>query len=367
MSDSSVSPATKTKFARSVLKDHLHVKPGERVIVEAWTHTLPWAVAIAREARQMGAQVLMPYEDEEAYWDAVRSGHERVLGKPAAHEWAALANTNVYIHMWGPGDRVRLNALPASQLNQLFEFNNKWYATANRRGVRGARLEVGRPYPSLIKAYKADEGKWISDVVRGTMVSSESMARVGRPIARALDRGKRLRIRDDRGTDLTLGLLHRPTRLDTGLPTPAERKRPFNQLVTLPSGAVSVALDETVADGTIVANRTNYYDDAIATGGTFQFRNGKLTHAEFAEGGDRFDREFKKGGKGRDRPGQLRIGLNPELHNTPQLEDRELGAVMVSLGNNRFSGGKNTSPFFAWVINVGATVAVDGKPLALGR
>ncbi|MFZ0829795.1 MAG: hypothetical protein WAN40_01510 [Thermoplasmata archaeon] len=365
MTSSPVSPATQAKFARSVLKDHLHVKSGERVIVEAWTHTLPWAVAIAREARQMGAQVLVPYEDEEAYWDLVRGGHERVLGKPAAHEWAALANTNVYIHMWGPGDRMRLNALPAAQLNRLFEFNNKWYATAQKRGVRGARLEIGRPYPALTKAYKTDEGKWISELVRGTMVSSDAMARVGRPIARALERGKRLRILDGQGTDLTLGLLHRPARVDTGLPTPAERKRPFNQLVTLPSGAVSVALDESVADGTIVANRTNYYDDAVATGGNFQFRNGKLTHAEFVEGLDRFNREFKKGGKGRDQPGQMRIGLNPELHNTPQLEDRELGAVMVSLGNNKFYGGKNSAPFFQWVINAGATVEVDGKPLQM--
>jgi leucyl aminopeptidase (aminopeptidase T) len=367
MANSAVSPATQTKFARSVLKDHLHVKPGERVIVEAWTHTLPWAVAIARVARQMGAQVLIPYEDEEAYWDVVGGGQEHILGKPAAHEWAALENTNVYIHMWGPGDRVRLNALPPAQRNRLFEFNNKWYATAKKRGVRGARLEIGRPYPALMKAYKADGKRWMSDLVRATMVSPDSMARVGRPIVRALERGKRLRISDDRGTDLTLGLLHRPVRIDTGLPTLSQRKRAFNQLVTLPTGALSLALDESVAEGTMVANRTSYYEDAIATGGKFEFHNGKLTHAEFAQGGSRFDREFKKAGKGRDRPGQLRIGLNPELHNTPQLEDRELGAVMVSVGNNQFYGGKNSLNFFQWVINAGARVEVDGKPVPIKR
>jgi leucyl aminopeptidase (aminopeptidase T) len=365
MTSKSVSPGTRAKLARSVLKNNLHLKSGERVIVEAWTHTLPWAVAIAREARQMGAQVLLPYEDEEAYWDVVRGGHERVLGKPAAHEWAALANTDVYIHMWGPGDRVRLNALPAAQLDRLFAFNNKWYATAAKRGVRGARLEIGRPYPALTKAYKADEGKWMTELVRGTMVSPDSLARVGVPVARALARGKRVRIHDSKGTDLTLGLLRRPVRLDIGRTTLAQRKRPFQSLVTLPSGAVSLSIDETVADGTIVANRTNYYDDAIATGGTFQFEGGKLTHAEFREGGDRFNREFEKGGKGRDRPGQLRIGLNPALDNTPQLEDRELGAVMVSLGTNQFYGGKNPARFFGWVINAGATVEVDGKPLQL--
>jgi leucyl aminopeptidase (aminopeptidase T) len=367
MTGGPASPETQAKLAKSVLKNNLQVKPGEQVIVEAWTHTLPWAVALAREARKMGAQVLVPYEDEDAYWDLVQGGHHRVLGKAAAHEWAALAKTDVYIHMWGPGDRVRLNALPPALASQLFEFNEGWYNTARKEGVRGARLEVGRPYPALAKAYKADEDAWMDAVVRGTMVNPATLARFGAPLVRALGRGKRLRIFDDQGTDLTLGLARRPPRLDMGRTTPAERKRPFGQLVTIPSGAVSLALDENVAEGTFVANRTNYYDDAIATGGTFHFRNGKLTSAEYARGGERFDREFKKGGKGRDRPGQLRIGLNPELHDTPQLEDRELGAIMVSLGNNRFYGGKNKSAFFGWVINAGATVEVDGKPLPIGK
>lgn len=367
MTGSDVSPFTRAKLARSVLTNNLHVKPGEKVIVEAWTHTLPWAVAISRQARKMGAQVLMPYEDEDAFWDVVQAGQERVLGQPAAHEWAALAHTNVYIHMWGPGDRVRLNALPTAQLNRLFEFNPKWYATALKREVRGARLEIGRPYPALAKVYKVDEKQWMDDLVKGTLVRPATMARTAAPLVRALRRGKHLRIHDDRGTDLTLGLAGRAPTVDSGQLTAAGRKRPFGQLVTLPSGAVNVALDERVADGTIVANRTCYYDDAIATGGRLVFRHGKLANAKFATGGDRFDREYKKGGKGRDRPGQLRIGLNPALHNTPQLEDRELGAVMVSLGNNQFYGGQNKSPFFGFVINAGAHVEVDGTRLPIGR
>jgi leucyl aminopeptidase (aminopeptidase T) len=363
----SISPDTRAKLAKSVLKNNLQLKPGESVIVEAWTHTVPWAVAIAREARHMGAQVLVPYEDEEAYWDAVAHGEDRVLGKAAPHEWAALAKSDVYIHMWGPGDRVRLNALSPAQQDRLFGFNDEWYAVAAKNAVRGARLELGRPYPTLVKAYNAAEDAWMGQVIRGTMVSPDSLARVASPIQRALPRGKRVRISDDMGTDLTLGLARRPVRVDIGRTTAAERKQPFNQLVTLPSGAVSLALDETVADGTIIANRACYYDDAIATGGVFSFRNGKLTHAEFERGGERFDREFKKGRKGRDRPGQFRVGLNPELNDTPQLEDRELGAVTVSLGSNKFYGGKNEAGFFGWVVNAGVAVEVDGKPLPLGR
>jgi leucyl aminopeptidase (aminopeptidase T) len=367
MATDSVSPTVRTKVARSVLQKNLQVKRGERVVIEAWTHTLPWAVTFAREARRLGAQVLVPYEDEEAYWDSVDRREDRVLGAPAAHEWAALQKTDVYVHMWGPGDRMRLNALPEARRKKLTEYNEPWYAAAAKAGVRGARLELGRPYPTLSREYGVDEGLWTDQLVKGTLVDPSAIARSGAPLVKALAKGKRVRIQDGHGTDLTLGLVHKPPRSDFGRLSPEERKRPFNQLVTLPAGSIRVPLDMAVADGTIVGNRTNYYDDAIATGGVFHFQGGKLTEATFERNQERFDREFKAGGKGSDRPGLLGIGLNPALHDTPQVEDRELGAVLVSVGGNAFIGGKNPAAFFGWTINVGATLEVDGKALPIGR
>ncbi|MFZ0892412.1 MAG: aminopeptidase [Thermoplasmata archaeon] len=361
MSDDHVSAATRTKLARSVLRNNLRVKPGETVVVEAWTHTLPWAVTFAREVRRMGAMPLVPYEDEDMYWDAVKDGGDKLLGKAAAHEWAALAKTDVYIHMWGPGDRVRLNSIPDDQADHLFAYNNSWYNAASKAGLRGARMEIGRPYPSLARAYGYDLSKWTDQLVRATMYSPDKLERAVAPVARALERGKRLHIYDDNGTDLTLGLAKRKAATYTGRPN---LKKPFQMLTTLPTGSLRVALDETVAEGTIVGNRTNYYDDAKATGGVFRFRRGKLTDAEYEHGGERFKKAYKTGGKGRDRPGIFSIGFNPELHNTPQVEDVELGAVMMSVGGNKFFRGKNTSPLFAWVTNVGATVEVDGKKLS---
>jgi leucyl aminopeptidase (aminopeptidase T) len=358
-----VSPEDRARVARSVLQKNLQVRPGERVIIEAWTHTLPWAVSFAREARRLGASPLVPYEDEASYWDSVDAKEDKVLGRAAAHEWAALGKTDVYLHMWGPGDRVRLRGLPGPRREKLFAFNDGWYEAARKAGVRGARLELGRPYPTLAKAYNVDEQGWVDQLVKSTLEDPRAIARRGAPIAKALGKGKQIRIRDDRGTDLTLGLIHKPVKADYGHSTPEERKKAFGSLFFLPGGSLRAPLDMTVADGTIVGNRTNYYEDGIATGGTFHFEKGKLTEATFEHGGERFDADFQKGGKGRDRPGQLGIGLNPSLHDAPQMEDRELGAVMVSVGNSSFYGGKNASPFFGWVISAGASLEVDGGPL----
>ena len=367
MADTVPRASEPAKIARSILKNNLRVRPGERVTIEAWPHTVEWATALARESRRLKALPIVLYEDESAYWDSIESGEAKILGTPASHEWAALSKTNVYIHMWGPGDRVRLNALPPAQQGSLFGFNQNWYATAQKTGLRGARLELGRPYPALAKAYDVDQATWSRQLVAATLVDPARLERSAAPIVKALQTGRRLRITHPNGTDLTVGLAKRPARTFLGRPIVGDPKRRFDMLCSLPSGSVRVALDESVADGTFVGNRTSYYDDGKATGATFHFQEGRLVEHEFDTGSERFDQPYLKGGPGRDRPGFLTIGLNPELHDTPQVEDIEAGAVMVSVGGNRNLGGKNKSPFFGWAVNAGGTVKVDGRALPMPR
>jgi len=361
----STNGAENAKLARTILQKNLRLKPGEKVTIEAWPHTLPYAVAFAREARRLRALPLVLYEDEASYWDSIDQGEGKLLGTKAGHEWAALAQTDVYLHMWGPGDRVRLAGLPPKTAAPLFGFNDGWYETARKAGLRGARLELGRPYPTLAAVYGVDEQAWRDQVVAASQVDPAELARRATPVARPLQSGKRLRIRHDNGTDLTLGLSHRPVRVYDGRPRVGDRQRPFDLLANVPSGAIRVALDESVADGTLVGNRTCYYEDGVARDATFEFARGKLTSARYGSGGERFDQGFARGGKGRDQPGFLAVGLNPELHDTPQLEDIEAGAIMVSVGGNRNLGGRNTSPFFGWAIVAGAQLEVDGKPVRL--
>ena len=360
------SSSREAKFARAVLTKNLHVQPGENVVIEGWSRVLPWAAALARETRRLKAFPIVLYEDEDAYWDSVDAHEEDVLGATPSHEWAALGKTDVYIHMWNAGDRLRLDSLPSSRAQKLFRWNPAWYKVATKAGLRGSRLEIGRPFPNLAKVYGVDESAWMDQVVAATLVEPERLRATGAPIAKALERGKRVRIHDDHGTDLTLGLAHRRARVDFGQVTKEDMKLPFGMLNLLPAGTVRVALDESVADGAIVANRSSYNDVGMSTGGVFEFRKGRLVRHHYDTGAEFFDKGFARGGKGRDRPGYLAIGLNPELHNTPQLEDREAGAITVAVGGNRFfPGGKNKSTFSGIVVNAGAQVEVDGRPLRL--
>lgn len=353
-------------FAKAILHRNLKVRPGENVVIEGWSHVLPWATALAREARRIGAYPIILYENEDSYWDSVSAKEDEILGATPAHEWSMLGKTDVYIHMWNAPDRLRIEALGPERGGKLFGWNPRWYEVARKAGLRGSRLEIGRPFPSLAKVYHVNQSTWMDQVVNGTMVDPDHLQALAAPIARRLRRGRKIRIFDGQGTDLTLGLARRAPRIDAGRVTPEDMKTPFGMLNLLPSGSVRVALDETVAEGTIRANRPSYNDTGMSTGGVFEFRKGKLVRHRYATGAQFFDKFYSKAGKGRDRPGYLGIGLNPCLHSTPQLEDREAGAITVSVGGNAFlPGGKNTTNFGGIVVNVGAQVEIDGRPLRL--
>ncbi|MGI0055624.1 MAG: hypothetical protein ACREBZ_07960 [Thermoplasmata archaeon] len=355
-----------TKLARAVLTKNLKVKSGENVVIEGWSRMLPWSTALAREARRLGAFPIVLYENEDSYWDSVDAHEDEVLGASPGHEWAALGKTDVYIHMWNAGDRLRMDKLPPKRAEKLFRWNPAWYKAAAKAGLRGSRLEIGRPFPNLAKVYGVDQSTWMDQLVAGTCVDPSELQVAGLPIKKALERGRRIRVYDDLGTDLTLGLAHREARLDAGWVTKEDMKSPFAMLNLLPAGGVRVALDESVAEGTIKANRTSYTDVGMSTGGVFEFRKGRLVRHTYDTGAQFFDKPYKTAGKGRDQPGYISIGLNPMLHNTPQLEDREAGAITVSVGNNVFNaGGKNKARFSGIVVNVGARVEIDGKPLRL--
>ncbi|HEV2317126.1 MAG TPA: aminopeptidase [Thermoplasmata archaeon] len=360
------SGSRETEFARAILTQNLKVRPGENVIIEGWSRMIPWATALARETRRLKAFPLVFYQDEDSYWDSVDAREDDVLGATPAHEWAAVAKADVYIHMWNAGDRLRQDKLGEKRNAKLFGWNPAWYKAATKAGLRGSRLDIGRPFPSLATVYGVDQAAWMDQLIEASLVDPDEMIAAAKPIAKALEKGRRVHITSDNGTDLTLGLARRRARIDAGRVSNEDKKVPFGMLNILPAGVVRVALDESVADGKVVANRASYNDIGMSTGGVLEFRKGRLVRHHFDEGAAFFDKPYAKGGKGRDRPGYLGVGLNPKLHNTPQMEDREAGALTITVGNNQFvPGGKNKANFGGIVVLAGARLEIDGKPITL--
>jgi leucyl aminopeptidase (aminopeptidase T) len=359
-------PQEADRLARQVLTVRLHLKPGENVTIESYPASLPWALGFVREARRLGARPLLHYEDERSYWTAVEEGAFDAIGQPGSHEWAALAKTDVYVYFWGPEDGARLEALPEATFHKLVAFNSKWYEVAQGSGVRGVRMGIARVTPGNARRWGVSVDAWKKEMVQASLLDPKTMVSDARKIERALERGQSARIRHANGTDLTLGLAGRKAQVDLGWVTPASRRARFGTMASVPDGCIYVAVDESTADGTLVSNRMSGLFGEPVREGRWTFRGGRLVGQSYATGAAAVREAYAKGGKGRDRPGMLEVGLNPSVHLSPGFEEGERGAVTAFVGSNAMYGGKTRANFMAHLTVAGAELSIDGRTVVRG-
>ena len=356
-------------LARSVLGPYLRVARGERVTIDTWTATLPEANAMVLEALRRNARPLLLYQDEPTYWAAASEVTPSNLAPLGSHRRAAIAGSDVFVTFFGPSDRERWHALPEATMLKLCAFDDAVYEAARHAGARGVQLALGRVSPASARMYGIEEGPWRRELLDASLVSPKELHRTGAGIVDRLKRGHRLEVRHPNGTSISLRLRGCRPELADGLVHAARTKADW-QLATLPAGVVTVAVDESFAEGTFRSNLASSVglSDTVGEmeGGRWEFRGGRLVSHSHAKGGEFFHQSYAKAGSGRDRVGTFAIGLNPSLHRAPLLEDQGLGTVTLSIGRNNHLGGRTKADWWAWMFLEGADVEVDGKPLLTG-
>jgi aminopeptidase len=350
-------------LARVLLGSALGVKRGENVIVETWTHTLPYATACVAEARRRGAYPLLLYEDESTYWRSWEIAAKRDLGRVGSHEWSALAKADAYVFFPGPADIDRWRSTP-KDFRQASAYNREWYRRARAAHLRGVRSMLGYASDETAARFHADGPTWREQLVRASIQADANA--IKREVARLstkLQKGKELRVMASNGTDLTVQLRGRKPIGDDGVVDASDVKA-GNNMAVAPPGYVAAAIDEKSAHGLVVANRPSFPRPGRLEGGQWEFDHGQMVSSSFTDGGELFERMTQDATPGWNRGAFISIGVNPALDpGVPQVEDQEAGAVAVGIGGNAGYGGSNSNPFLAWLIAGEATVALDGKPL----
>lgn len=354
-----------SELARVLLGPELHVRRGENVIIETWTHSLPYSTACVVEARRLGAHPMLLVEDEAAYWRSLDIAP--AIGKwsrVGGHEWAALAKAQAYVFFPGPEDRPRFNQLPPTHRSALTTYNAEWYRRAKAARLRGVRSMLGYASDAQARFWGVRGPEWRDGLLRATLeVDYAEVQRVGRAVAERLRTGRTLHITGANGSEVRMRLRHRAPTVEDGVVDRADLDAGHN-LATSPPGTVVVAVDEASAEGVAVANRASYLRGGRTEGGQWEMHAGHLTNAWYTEGQGVFDAAYRDAPKGKDVVGLVSIGLNPRIGpRLPQVEDQEVGAVTIAIGGNHGYGGRNRCPFLSWIVLAEATVAVDERPV----
>ncbi|MGA8092427.1 MAG: hypothetical protein WB984_08050 [Thermoplasmata archaeon] len=350
------------RLAQMVLDQCLGVRRGETVTVETWNHTLPWARAFVLEARRRGCEPTLVVEDEEAFFRSLaQSGSGSVPSAPAALAEASDA----YVYFPGPEQFPRLLGLSTDELEAVVGRHGPgWWRAARRAGLRAARIAVAGATPTAAARFRVDRDAWQRELVLGSLVSPDRLARAAGRLVRRLHRAHRVHLRHPNGTDLTVELLRVPPVIEDGRVDRADR-RAGRLWTQIPTGVVAVPLAPGVAEGVWESNRETYdrFSDPPATfGARFTFHRGRLAEYSFDQGGAAFARAYARGGRGREAPGALTFGVNPAISHAPEVEEVAAGTVGLLLGGNRSLGGRNPSRFAYLTTLAGANVELDGDP-----
>ncbi|MCI4373088.1 MAG: aminopeptidase [Thermoplasmata archaeon] len=356
--------------ARNLVTNYLRVKPGENVIVEAWTHTLSMSSAIVDEVRQVGASAFLAYEDDDAWWRAVERKQAKLLGGLSDPEWAALKAADVFVQFWGPEDSARVEKTPEKTLDKWATgWVDRWYKMARSTGLRGGRMDVGWVTETRARQWAVSKERWMNGVLGACLADPKEMARSGQRLARVFSGTKKVRITHHNGTDLEMALAGGPPKVYDGYPHPKDKAYGGgDMLANFPEGRLRIPLDARTAEGRIVSNHRSYdetwYPWQTFSGGTFEFSDGKLTSFSFEEGEAAFAKRYAQRKPGKDRPGLLSIGLNPKIRNVPYREPMERGCVQLVVGANAYQTTGSKSPNDTGsVVLAGSEISVDGTPV----
>lgn len=355
-------------LARAVLRKNLRLKRGESVIFESWDHTLPYIGAFVDEARRIGARPTVLYEDNAAWWRAAKAKWYAPFRHLSAAEKAAIENADAYLYFWGPADMKRAMGSDSSAGDRLTAFNDEWYAAARKAGLRGCRMSLGLASDPTAERFGLSGPEWRDRIIAAGAVDAHKMLVQARRLSAKLERGSELRIRHANGTDLRLSLAGARSRISTGIPTGPSKANPFGVLDANPSGQVLTAVEQSEPEGTLISNRPVY--DMVhyerSAGVRWTFRGGQLAEHSISDGREAFESAYAEAPPARDRLTYISIGLNPAARELAPCEDTEEGVILVGIGGNRAAGGKIRIPFTGYAMVGGATLTVDGDPIARG-
>src|SRR2546426_11775111 len=87
-----------TRLSKQILEGCLRAKPGQRVWIQSWDHTLELASDLAFESRKRSCEVLLTVQPEDLWLRSMIEAPLALVDNLPAHFVAALEETDIYIY-----------------------------------------------------------------------------------------------------------------------------------------------------------------------------------------------------------------------------------------------------------------------------
>jgi len=339
-------------LSKQVLDVCLRTRPGQRIWINSWDHTLDLASELAWECRQRSCEVLLTVQPEDLWLRSTIEAPQELLDNLPAHLAAALGETDIYVYTLGPRKPIPWDKIPAERRKSVSvwldtrydksRFAEEWAKVSKKRKVKMLAIEATLATPERAGASGLDHEEWKRVMFEGCMADPEKMSSHSESLVSAMSGDRAVRITTPFGTDLRFRLDKRPVDYSNGLAT--EEKAERGEVVFLPAGGVEVSAAEDSAEGRIVYDVAIRAEKGLVQGLTLRLAQGRIKEVSAKSGKESYDASpLRKRTGDENRFAFFGFGLNPNLRHGFTQDDKVLGGVTIGFGDNRDKGGKNVA------------------------
>lgn len=352
-----------SKIAQNVVRQSLRIREEDIVHINASKHMLDLAEEIAIECRTAGAETTTIYWSEPVwYWSLEKLSLDWLRG-PSKTDLALLDVATAAVNMAVVADPRPMGKISADRWAANSEGADPAYRKALERKVRSATLAIGVVTPQRSRTYGFNYSSWRRATESAMRVDYSKIAASGRKLRELLDgSSKEVHITSKSGTDLRFRLAARKCWVDDGI-LDEEDLSAGTFDTTLPAGFISVAPEESSANGSVAFDLPLPQRGKLIRDISWTFRDGQVTKFTAAKNQEMIIPLWEKSIGDKNQFGSFGVGFNYGAK-TGFLNDQiASGAVTIGIGENAILGGKNKSTFGFQCTLKKSTVTLDGKTL----
>jgi leucyl aminopeptidase (aminopeptidase T) len=355
-------------LARQIIRDALRIRDQERVWIHTWNHSQELAEAVGQQAQLHGASVTLSVMTENLLTHALKSAPQEAVMTQPTHWLSGIAKADALVVLDGPNDPSILKSADKGKAVHVIGQIIQLLGTAFSNRVRTLYIRSTGFTEQAAKTYGLSYSTLMNENNRCMAANQSAMIDLGQRIAILLHKHREIHLSSSEGTDLRFRTQGTPL-IDDGIIDQADVKSK-NVLAQLPAGSISIPIDASSAEGTIVFNWPRAYLGEVIEGLRLDFKKGQITGLRAQKGEKTLESALRSGTGLKDHLTHLTLGINSNasIPLGQPIDELIPGSLTLGIGDNICLGGRNHSNLSYChslndaIVSIGPTaVIMDGK------
>lgn len=317
------------KLAELLIDHSTQIQPGEKVLIEAFDLPDPSLVCcLVETARARGGIPFVSWKSNAISRSLLHHGDDQTFALQGSLEAHTMEQMDAYIGIRGAANSNEFSDVPSEQM-QLFQ-EHCWQKVHLELRVPKTKWVVLR-YPTASMAQSAEKSTEEFEDFYFNVCTADypKLSENQKPLQRRMEEAKQVRIVAPE-TDLTFSI--------EGIPVvPSHGRR------NIPDGEIFTAPVRDSVNGVITYNTKTLNQGVVFDRIRFEFKDGKIVHAECANGQTKRLNEILDTDEGARYIGEWSLGLNNEI-NEPMLDtlfDEKIGGSLHLTPGNAYDNADN--------------------------